>query len=737
MVHPGIKFFCSILFFFVAVTAHAQKKYQPADSAAVKQLLQQAEYFTKQAAYDSAIALANRALAISKQNSFKRGEAQAYEKLSEIMLLNGRMKEVRRYDSLVLPLATQLKDTALMMNSNNRWGVYLMEQGKNKEAEKYLGTALSLGLEKEQSSKTAEVYSNMASVYLASGEKDKASEWFFKALRLYEKNNNETGQGETYSNISSVFFLMGRRDEAITYLKKSIGLREKQNDVQGLVIAYSNIAQMYIVKDSLGKALQYQQQAIQNAEQLNNPKLMGTAYMGMAAVYNRLKDFKSALAWQTKAIQKMEALDNKPVLSRLYVAAGNLSNVTNDSVAAINYYNKALKLAIELDNKDNISNAYEKLSSFYQSHNDPQNAYLNFRQYINYRDSVATNSTLAKIEEVKTKYETEKKDAQIEKLNNEKKIQQLELEKQQALIKGNTLEAKQKQNEIDLLSKENQLRDISLKQKGEQLEKQLLIAENNEQQLKLSEQVKALQEKQLQNQKQLQKIMIAGIAVLLILGFVLFNRYQLKKKLQQQKELLNVRNNISRNLHDDIGASLSNIGILNELAKRNADNKEKSTEYLTKAGEDIQNISESLSDIVWNINPKYDQLENLFIRMKRYGADMLDGKNINGTFIFPEDSEDVKLSMSQRRDLYLIYKEAINNLVKYSDAAEASVTIQTGKHHLNMLIKDNGKGFDKDKVSSGNGLTNMQQRAVASDAQLDISSTPGKGTVIALEMALS
>lgn len=700
-------------------------------------MLRQIDELMHSASYDSATRLSNQVIAMAQKSGYKRGEAYAWDKLSELMITNGKMSEVRHYDSLVMPVALQLKDTTLMLNACNRMGVYLMEQGKHKESEKSFLTALSLGLEKEQSDKTAEVYSNIASLHLATGEKDKAVDLFFKALRLYEKNNNERGKGETYSNISSVLFLMGRSDESIGYLKQSIAVREKQNDVQGLVIPYSNIAQMYILKDSVQKALAYQQQAVNKAEQINNPKLKGASYTGMAAIYNKQKDYTQALYWQTKAIRIFEEMDNKPLLSRLYVAAGNLANVTGDSVSAGNLYNKGLALSVQLGNKDNIMNVYERLSSFYQSHQDPEKSYQYYKQYIRYRDSLTGISTLSKIEEIKTKYETEKKDGQISILKNEKRIQELELEKQQALIKGNLLSARQKQNEIDLLSKENELRNVRLKQQGEELEKQVLLAQNQQQQLKISEQAKEFQDKQLANQKQLRNVMIAGIAIFLVLAVVLFNRYQLKKKLQQQNELLNVRNDISRNLHDDIGASLSNIGILNELAKRNNGNREKVGEYLGKAGEDIQRISESLSDIVWNINPKYDDLDNLFVRMKRYGADMLEGKNIAGEFLFPEESLQVKLSMVQRRDLYLIYKEVINNLVKYSEATTAAIQIDISKHKLVMMISDNGRGFDPGITNYGNGLNNIQQRAQSCHGVLQVNSAPGKGTGICFEMPLA
>jgi signal transduction histidine kinase len=198
-----------------------------------------------------------------------------------------------------------------------------------------------------------------------------------------------------------------------------------------------------------------------------------------------------------------------------------------------------------------------------------------------------------------------------------------------------------------------------------------------------------------------------------------------------------MRNNISENLHDDIGASLSNIGILNELAKRNLANPSKSTEYLNKAGDDIQRISESISDIVWNINPKYDELKNLFVRMKRYAADMLDGKNISYEMNFSEDAEALNLSMEKRRNFYLIFKEAVNNLAKYSNAHNAVIRVNNKGTHLHLLVKDNGKGFDTSVKSGGNGLHNMQKRATDMKGSISIQSSPGVGTEIKLDIPIT
>jgi ligand-binding sensor domain-containing protein/two-component sensor histidine kinase len=227
---------------------------------------------------------------------------------------------------------------------------------------------------------------------------------------------------------------------------------------------------------------------------------------------------------------------------------------------------------------------------------------------------------------------------------------------------------------------------------------------------------------------------IALCALVFVAIVYLLYRY----RIQQLKRLQEMRNVISRNLHDDIGASLSNISILNELAKRNAGDQQKATGYLVKAGEDIQRISESLSDIVWNINPRYDDLDQLFIRMKRYAADVLDGRSIEADLNFPEEQQlKVSMPMNQRRDFYLIFKEGINNLVKYAAATKAAVRVNIDHHFIELMIRDNGKGFDQKKIFSGNGLQNMKQRAAQWHADLNVETTPGYGTTIRLRMKMA
>jgi signal transduction histidine kinase len=570
------------------------------------------------------------------------------------------------------------------------------------------------------------------------GDFDKQMYWQTKALTLYEKLDDDDGIAQVLNNISGLYYELGKKQEAIRYAKRAVLIRERLGNYEELATSYNNLSQIYLFADSFSLAQQYGELGLKYAGLSGSKNKLAHAYTSMVLLMNKQRKNKEALVYEKKAIAILEQTGDNVMLSRRYISAAILSSSKEvaDSAGAVSFYNKAIDLAQRVNSRMNIRDGYYFRSAFFNNHKDYAKALDDYKKHILYRDSlvsIETNSTIADIE---AKYETEKKDIEIERLKTEQRIRQLEIEKQKAVIMGNLSVAKQKESEISLLMQQQELQDLRLKEKDKELEKQLLITRNNQQQLKLAEQEKQLQDKQIQAQKQLRNGLIAGALLLLILAVVLFNRFQIKKRLEEQVHLQEMRNSISRNLHDDIGASLSNINILNELARRNAADPAKAKEYLAKAAEDIQHVSESLSDIVWNINPRYDELNNLFVRMKRYAADMMDGMNISYEMNFPPDASEVKLEMDQRRDLYLIFKEAVNNLVKYSKATSAKVEVVINPHSMGVLVKDNGTGFDANEVNEGNGIRNMQQRAALLKASLLIESEPGKGTSVNLSMPL-
>ena len=214
-----------------------------------------------------------------------------------------------------------------------------------------------------------------------------------------------------------------------------------------------------------------------------------------------------------------------------------------------------------------------------------------------------------------------------------------------------------------------------------------------------------------------------------------FYRYRINQLLRIQ----GIRNRLSADLHDEIGSSLSSISILGILAGNQLDAQHPARAFVSRITEESRLISRSMSDIVWSINPRNDDLESLLSRMNRFGAELLEAKHIayEVTILPPDELQRIRLTMEQRRDLYLVFKEAINNLIKYAQCTQVAIHIEAQKHRFNFTIRDNGIGFDPDAKATGNGLYNMRQRARNMRGTLRIESAPGAGTTLILSFPLN
>ncbi len=731
-----VKIIIALLFLYNQATA--QLHISHSDSASIFKMIERADYFFDKGQYDSSVIIATKAAELAKTKKFYKGQGWALVKVAEVLIEEKELTKAVLVAIQIHKIGNQLNDSLLSAVSLMQQGQAKMYDDQPDEAILLLDKSITSGLGKFLNEYLALAFNDLGYAWGMKDEYERQAQFTHKSLTIYEKMENDAGVAMALGNLSSVYYQMGQKEKAIEYGKQSLKYREKTGDLVRLSISCCNLSQYYL-GINLDEATKYQELCVKYARQSGDNARLIHSYITSSLVANGKKNNKEAFEYELKVIDLLEkSKSNQRMLARRYIAAAIYNDMlAKDSLITLEYYNKSIRLSQEQGDRGNMRDAYLYLSNYHNRKKNFGEAYTNYKSYILYRDSIVSAEKEEKIAELENRYETNKKDIEIERLNTDQRIKQLEIEKQKAIIAGNTAMALQKQNEIDLLSKTRELQHVKIKQQEEELDKQSLLAKTNSQQLQLTEKENQLQEKQLKNQRTVRNLLIAGLGMFLLFGFTWFNRYQLKKKLEQQKSLLAMRNNISQDLHDDIGASLSNINILNELARRNANQPEKSMAYLSKASEDIQRISESLSDIVWNINPRYDDLQNLFIRMKRYAADMLDGKNISGEFVFPSTVPGLKLSMTQRRDLYLIFKEAINNLAKYSGAKNAVINVQADEHIIELLIKDDGKGFDTKITSTGNGLQNMQQRAKASDAQVKITSTPGAGTTVVLKMGIS
>lgn len=219
------------------------------------------------------------------------------------------------------------------------------------------------------------------------------------------------------------------------------------------------------------------------------------------------------------------------------------------------------------------------------------------------------------------------------------------------------------------------------------------------------------------------------IVTILSILYALY-RYRISQLLKVQK----IRNSIAGDLHDDIGSTLSSISIMSELAKTKSP---ESLFLLDSIGENAALIQENMSDIVWAINPKNDRFENVLQRMNQFAAEILEAKNIDLSFVNDDGLSSVKLAMAQRKNLYLFFKEAINNAAKHSNAKKVSVYIFQQNNYIEMTITDNGKGFGSSQQFKGNGMETLKKRAAEMGGIVSIVSCINEGVTIALKFKIT
>lgn len=735
-----------VLCCFIFAVGFSQKLYTKQDSITIQQQLDEVSKLIEENKHETALALSKKIFNLSEQKHFLFGKAWAAVKINDILIGEGDYTNTAAPAETIIQTAGQLNNDELKGIGYLQAAQYKMYNSKAAEAEQLFEKALTFL--KDDNLYAALAWNERGYTAGLTSDLQKQTDCYLKALRLYEKQKNESGMAMVYSNLSVLYNDIQQTEKGIEYAKKAITLREKMNDTRGLSYAYCNISQMYLTVN-LKEAEKYSVLCSNAAAALKDDGRLIHAINTAGLVKERMGQKNEVLNSSLQVVEILENKSNPSVsLARQYLATGIImSEGRMDSATALQYFNKGLSMALQLNDKISIRDAYYCKTAFFKIRSDFYNAYENIKKYHAYKDSIITGNTQTNIAELQTKYETEKKDneitrlyseqkinqLQIDKLHTEQRIKQLAIEKQKAVIAGNKLLAKQKEDEIALLSKERQLLDLQIKQQTETLEKQLLLGKNQQQQLQLAEKEKALNEAAVKRQKQIKWIIAAAALAVLLLGAILFNRYKLKKKISEQERLLAVRDNIAKDLHDEVGSALSSIKILSEVSYKNIDkDKTKSAALLQQIVAQSEKSQQGISDIVWSVKPDNDKLENITIRMREYISQTLEPKNVAVTFTVDEAVLQKKLDMRQRKDVLLIFKEAVNNMAKYAACSNASVLIEYKNNCLLFYFNDDGIGFNPEAITSSNGLKNMKARAAALNGSMQILSAPGSGTQLTL-----
>lgn len=224
---------------------------------------------------------------------------------------------------------------------------------------------------------------------------------------------------------------------------------------------------------------------------------------------------------------------------------------------------------------------------------------------------------------------------------------------------------------------------------------------------------------------------LAAVFAIIIVA-ILTTRYLVQRKLrkkirafEEQERLNRERQRISREMHDDIGAGLTQIILMSESAKNNTTGS--GSRELEDIADTSRRLVSSMSEIIWSLSPENKTLEQLFAYMREQLHKQLDYAEISYTLDLPEGSGNIQLRNEQCRNLLLVTKEIVNNTIKHSGATSLKISASVTGQQVIFTVEDNGRGFDSLQVSGGNGLRNIRHRVEELGGQLELRTAPGEG----------
>jgi len=221
-------------------------------------------------------------------------------------------------------------------------------------------------------------------------------------------------------------------------------------------------------------------------------------------------------------------------------------------------------------------------------------------------------------------------------------------------------------------------------------------------------------------------------------------RYALRRRHKRQLKLLQQlhahereRTRIARDIHDDLGGSLTEIGYLGALAVRDSQSLAEAREQLSRIIGRTRELARRLDETVWAVNPKNDSASHLATYVCHFAREFLEPTGIRCRLDVAPNLPEVTLTTEVRHSVFLVVKEALNNAVKHSAATELKLRLAMGDGVMTIEVSDNGRGFAVEAgQEAGNGLRNMAARMEEIGGRFHLSSLPAQGTTVCLELPL-
>ena len=611
------------------------------------------------------------------------------------------------------------------------------------KAKSYAYKQVALAKELRTDFGLASGYSGLVAIHQNEGTIDSA-QYYLKLLQILAKNPANKKAAVNYANSAGLFYKnQGKIREALPYLLEALRLLEN-GDKTARAGQTLNVGNAYYNLGELKNAADYHLRALKLFEEVNNKRGKSFCFNSLGNDYMDLKQYRVAEKYLLQSEKMKEELGDKRGVLTSWMSLGIVYQQTNKEDLSLLYFNKALTRARELKLSLEESRLLFNIGSLLKQTKKNDEAAKKFSEALVLARQSGDSALVSRI---KTYIISMRNEAQKEIREEQTLLQNIKISLESGAL-DNTAEGhfelakwyesrKQFDKAFENLKLAQQLTDSI---KGNQIILQLkkleeeYNTEKKEKEIALLKKDQEFQTLALSRQRVMITLGIIALISVLVIAVLLINRYRVMNRTKRLLEIEKVRNNIARDLHDDMGSALSSINILSQVAlvEKNGNTQI----YLQRIGDQSARMMEDMGDMVWSINPRNDSMSQVLIRMREFASEIFDLKNIEYQFI-ENDIEHLTLNAEQRKNLFLIFKESINNTAKYSEASRVEVSLHQRDHILEMSVKDNGRGFEEQTTKAGNGLRNLRERAKEINATLEVRSTIGKGTEVELNLPIA
>lgn len=595
--------------------------------------------------------------------------------------------------------------------------------------------------------KTATIYSDLT-WYYSTVSIDSALQYGNKAVIASAKLGDSTLIAQVFSDVGAVYFRKGDFQNSKENYLKAYKIRKARNDYRGLAKINNNLANIHEKNGQYKLAMSSFLDALQYFESIKDDKNSHITKGNIGLILLKLKNYPKAFTYINDVVEYQE--ENKAT-AELCVSCLNLGNVflqMNDTVNALKQYNKSLKYCNSVGNKKGVSSAYNNIASIKTEQKKSKEALALYAKSQKIREQLNSDIDKANFDlNVAEEFMHHNKlDQAKQLLLNTKNIFEKEklYDKLQVNYKS-LIRVYAKLNQLDSVSLyvdklvvvNNQLLENSVVKQTAELETKYQTEKKE----------KLLLEKEAEAKQR--NTLLIGISVLAffiaLIGYLIYRQqkqkniqqaqeYKLKKaiiKIENQNKLQEQRLNISRDLHDNIGAQLTfiissvdNIKYAFDITNEKLDNK------LSNISSFAKDTIIELRDTIWAMNSNEISFEDLEIRINNYIEKAKEAKDqISFSFAIDSVLKTQKLTSVQGMNIYRTIQEAVNNSIKYANASVISINAKQVENQLKIIIQDNGLGFDEKTIEKGNGLKNMQKRIEEIGGEFHLSSS-NEGTRI-------